>query len=481
MYNKTWFILFLGCLLLSNIVQLSAIINQNAGNGDIRPYSINPWYWEYQGKPIFLRGASDQDNLWQWTGKKLTDHLDLLTSVGGNYLRCTMSDRDEGNDYAFLEIRENVYDLNQWNNDYWDRLEFFLSETYKRGIIVQLSVWDHIDLGGGRFSTHPLNPANNINWEVGFINGGNDFYGITPEDGKKEVLELQHRYVNKLLSITFRYDHILYNICNETALSIEWQNYWARFLKEKANEFGKQIHITSMNLAVATGVRHVMTYGDLFSFAEISQNNQDFCGGRNRVHYDNVIYYRSIIKNGSAGPMPMNNEKIYGATHYNAGTAREAEERFWRNIFAGAASVRFHRPAPNPQGNWGIGLSERAQVNLKALSTFLEAFDIFSAAPYPAVKPVGMSLEAYAIAKTGEKYAVYFPAGRYAVELDPWIYAEELKIKWLDIDSATWTREETIKMDWSVDSIVRLHGYQKGITLWTPSANPYIALIEVIK
>ncbi len=92
-----------------------------------------------------------------------------------------------------------------------------------------------------------------------------------------------------------------------------------------------------------------------------------------------------------------------------------------------------------------------------------------------------MSLEAYALAKIGEKYAVYFPAGRYAVELDSWIFAEELKIKWLDIDSATWTREETIKMDWSVDNIIRLHGYQKGITLWTPNSNPYIALIEVIK
>ena len=36
--------------------------------------------------------------------KKLTDSLDLLTSVGGDCFRCTMSDRDEGNAHTFLEI-----------------------------------------------------------------------------------------------------------------------------------------------------------------------------------------------------------------------------------------------------------------------------------------------------------------------------------------------------------------------------------------
>ena len=457
------------------------LVRADEEDGAIRPYRNNPWYWEYGGEPILLRGASDEDNLWQWTGEKLTDHLDLLVSVGGNYLRCTMSDRDEGNAFAYKEIEEGVYDLDQWNDEYWRRISTFLEETRQRGIVVQLTLWDFHDMAGQRFNPHPINPKNNITWEEGLVTGMSDFYGGSLREGKEQVLDLQKRYVTQLVSITLPHDHVLYNITNETNLSHEWENTWAAFLHEKAREFGKTIHVTSMHLGVSNGVRHVMHYRDLFSFAEISQNNQDFCGGRNRVHYDNVMFWRSMIASGPTGPMPMNNEKIYGATHYNAGTYREAEERFWRNIFAGAASVRFHRPAPYPEGFWGMGLSERAQINLRALDVFLKEFDIFTAVPYSAVKPLGMTTEAYALARMGEQYAVYFPAGRYGVELDPWLFVEELRIRWLDMETGAWSDGGTIRPDWTQDRISILHGIQEGVKLWTPTANPYIALIEVAR
>ena len=50
----------------------------------ICPYVRNPFYWQYKGEPIVLIGGSDMDNLFQWTGSKLTDHLDLLIAAGGN-------------------------------------------------------------------------------------------------------------------------------------------------------------------------------------------------------------------------------------------------------------------------------------------------------------------------------------------------------------------------------------------------------------
>jgi hypothetical protein len=97
----------------------------------------------------------------------LTDHLDLLVSVGGKYVRNTMSDRDDGNIYAFGQIEDGMYDLDQWNNAYWDRLEFLLNESEKRGIIVQLTLWDQFDLGSSEWQEHPWNPENNVNMETG--------------------------------------------------------------------------------------------------------------------------------------------------------------------------------------------------------------------------------------------------------------------------------------------------------------------------
>lgn len=79
-----------------------------------------------------------------------------------------MSDRDERNVYAFKEVGNSKYGLNQWNDEYWERLTFFLDETSKRGIIVQLILWDQYDISSsGLWQVHPWNPDNNINMESG--------------------------------------------------------------------------------------------------------------------------------------------------------------------------------------------------------------------------------------------------------------------------------------------------------------------------
>jgi hypothetical protein len=98
----------------------------------------NPFYWQYKGKSIMLIGASDKDNLWQWTGTQLTEHLELLQSVGGNCVRNTMFDRNEGDLFAAKPLDDGRYDPDQWNDACWQRLRFSLGETHKRQIIVQL-------------------------------------------------------------------------------------------------------------------------------------------------------------------------------------------------------------------------------------------------------------------------------------------------------------------------------------------------------
>ncbi|MFO7658184.1 MAG: DUF6298 domain-containing protein [Bacteroidales bacterium] len=459
---------------------------QNISSSDyqgIKIYDQNPWYWQYQDKPIVLRGGSDDDNLFQWTGEKLTGHLDLLASVGGNYLRNTMSDRDEGNLYAFKMINDNKYDLNQWNEDYWQRLDFFLVETSKRGIIVQLTLWDQFDIGGSRWQNHPWNPERNINIKPGTFKGRKDFYS-TVERGDKEQLSFQQKYVKKVLSVTLRYGNVLYNINNESSESREWENYWAKYLKEAAGIEGKKIFVTNMQLSATNTIRHIMTYSDIFDFADISQINQDSKGASGQAHWDVLMFLRQKI--ASFGPVPLNNEKIYGATdgssNYSAGSETEAIDRFWRNIFAGCASARFHRPS-SPDKPWGSGLNGRVQTNLKALEMLLEKLDIFACTPHndllsPSVSVPSM-MEAYVTAKIGHQYAVYFPQGRYKIDLDPWVYADKLKLQWLDINDLKWSNPKIVEVRWVGSN--KDWGYQGLITLETPSNRPCVALLEVME
>jgi len=136
-------------------------------DGRIRPYPQNPYYWQYKGKPVLLLGGSWQDNLFNHP-IGLERHLDLLQSVGGNYVRNVMSHRNEGNVFAYQRV-DGKFDLDQWNDEYWRRFEDFLRLTHARNIIVQIEVFDRHDLSTdhqthGGWSKHPFNPVNNRNY-----------------------------------------------------------------------------------------------------------------------------------------------------------------------------------------------------------------------------------------------------------------------------------------------------------------------------
>jgi hypothetical protein len=444
----------------------------------IQPYAENPWYWSYSGEPILLRGASDDDNLFQWTDGELTRHLDLLVSKGGNYVRNTMSDRDEGNIRAFATTDDGLYDLDRWNERYWDRLEFFLQQTRERGIIVQLTLWDMFDRNS---KSDAFAGRNNVNYADEVMGRMDAFYASVANDNSTG-LSYQRRYIDRLLRTTLSYDHVLYNIDNESRADETWENYWAEVIHDTASEAGRDVYVTTMKLDPSNSVRAALTFPGLYGFAEISQNSQDSRGARGPAHWQNIMFWRELIEAGSRGPMPMNNVKIYGAgsaENFSAGTENEAVHRFWRNVFAGGASSRFHRPA----STWGAGLNERVQANLQAMDMFLEAFDIFVAQPTdkvlnPVVAARSGAMEAYALADIGNAYAVYFPRGRYLVGLDPWVYVEKVRVRWLDIEALEWSTPEIIDVQWDGD--LYDWGDRTSIMLKTPGNGSYLALIEIV-
>ena len=284
-----------------------------AGRNDdrIRPYEANPRYWQYKGEPLLLLGGSKDDNLFQIPD--LAEHLDAMKAAGANYIRNTMSDRkDLGFEvYPYKQVGEDMYDLDQWNEEYWYKLKFFFDETGKRDIIVHLTLWDHFDLSGyGRFSRHPLNPENNINWAPGTIKNATDYYGGSLATNNEPVLGYQHRFVDRVISLSAGYGHIFYNIANESGLGADWDNYWALYIKEAAARHGREIHVTTMLFTPDNSVRRVMNYRNIYSFAEVSQNNQDALGPVGKKHWENLLFWRKMIAMSNEGPMPVTRNGI---------------------------------------------------------------------------------------------------------------------------------------------------------------------------
>jgi hypothetical protein len=248
----------------------------------------------------------------------------------------------------------------------------------------------------------------------------------------------------------------------------------------------RKAYVTTMQFDPVNSVRSAMTFRDLYDFVDISQNNQDSRGARGQGHWDNIISWRQKLASHGHGPMPINNVKVYGGgdgSNYSAGTETEAVNRFWRIVFGGCASARFHRPS-RPSKLWGSGLNKRVQTNLKAMDLFLAEFDLFSAAPHNdllihVVAAAPSAMEAYVLADIGQQYAVYFPRGRFKVGLDPWVYVNKIQIRWLDIEELTWSEPKVIDIQWQGGR--EEWGDRTEIILKTPGNKSYIALLDVIE
>lgn len=161
----------------------------------------------------------------------LEQQLNLLISAGGNYIRNTMSSRDDGNVLPFRKI-DGKFDLNAWNEEYWDRFENLLRLTSERDIIVQVEIWAIWDMFYEGWEKSPWNPANNVNYsfsdtrlEASYGNPGispykdsvmHDFYFSVPNLGNDDILlKYQQNFIDKLLSCSLDYGNVLYCMTNE--------------------------------------------------------------------------------------------------------------------------------------------------------------------------------------------------------------------------------------------------------------------------
>jgi hypothetical protein len=472
-----------GMLVLIAVLSCASIRGWAQDGDRIQPSTQNRYYWQYKGQPVLLLGGSREDNLFNHP-EGLAEHLDTLVACGGNYIRNTMSSRNPGNPWAFRRLDNGLYDLNQWNDEYWNRLENLLRLCRQREIIVQIEVWDPWDyfkteapLGYGPenvgWESCPFNPALNVNYTAAQSRLAEtiDYYSArrpsshlffhTPPALKDLPLvrKYQEAFVDKLLSISLAYPNVLYCMNNEIGEPPEWGQYWARFIRARAEKAGQRVFLTDMrrnsNFQSDEQVKllHDRKHYDFF---EISQNNAN----NGQQHYDHILHIRSQV---AGSPIPINNVKIYGGEIGRWTTSvEEGTQRFWRNVFGGCASSRFHRPGPSHHF-FAIGLSELAQTHIRSMRMITDAMNVFLCEPRNDLLDERSPNEAYCLAQPGRQYAVYFP-DEGQVALDVSARQAAFEIRWLDIARSAWLEPQT------ADAAGRL-------PLKTPGKGPWAVLV----
>ena len=280
------------------------------------------------------------------------------------------------------------------------------------------------------------------------------FFFTTPDQQNNEVvLKYQCRFVEKMLSYTLNYDHVLYCMDNETSGEEEWSTYWAHFIRSRAEKRGKKVYLTEMwgnwNLQ-SKDHKRTFDHPELYDFCDISQNNHK----RGQAHWDNFMWTKNYI---SSLPRPINTVKTYGADGGSHGSTNNGIDSWWRHLIGGVASARFHRPVA------GLGLSTLSMNSIKA------AREIEKITPFWELTPNNNLLlnrnenEAYLTSKPGEIYVVFFPDNG-EVEIDLKEYNSDFKLKWMNVREGTW------------DSESKLIGGKVAI-LKTPGSHQWIAVV----
>jgi len=407
-----------------------------------------PQYFRFRGRDVLLLGGSKEDNLFQIPD--LTAHLDELAAVGGNYVRCTMSSRDEGNVWPFhFDEAKGAYDLDRWNEEYWSRFARLLEEADRRRVVVQVELWATFDFYREPWRQNPFNPRRNLNYTAERTRlpesvpthptwcENRFFWSMPHHDNNMPVLAYQQRFVDRLLEHTLRHGNVLYCMDNETSVTAEWGRFWASYVKKRAREEGRSVLTTEMWDPWDLGhVAHRETFDhpELYDFVEISQNNHQ----RGQAHWDNGRRQLERLRKAEKR-RPVTNVKTYGADGgRHGGDTDEAVAKFVRSAFFGSAAVRFHRPPS------GIGLSAPAKSTIRGLHELSERMAFLDAAPHDELLGSREPNEAYCRARPGREYAVYFPDGG-SVTLDLAALAGPARVSWLELLAGRWSESLPIE------------------------------------
>ena len=134
------------------------------------------------------------------------------------------------------------YDLEQFNQAYFDRLRQRVSGAGERGIYVSIMLFEGygIQFTSEGWAWHPFNAGNNFNGIDGDPNG--DGKGTETHTLQiPAVTTLQEAYVRKVIDTVNDLDNVLYEIANESiAGSIDWQNHFVNYIHEYEQTKPKQ-------------------------------------------------------------------------------------------------------------------------------------------------------------------------------------------------------------------------------------------------
>ena len=430
----------------------SALTVDASPPGDAPPAPLalhpeNPRYFIFRGKPAILATSGEHYGAVLNRDFDSIPYLDELKAHGFNLTRTFSGTYREvpgsfgipGNtlapqpaSYVAPWPRSDVagagdggarFDLKRWNPEYFARLEAFVTEAGKRGIVVEL-VFFCTFYDDDVWRVTPMNPANNIQ-------------GIGPSarleaySGKDEALTAaQEALVRKVVTELAEHDNLYYEICNEPyereGLTAQWNDRMIRAIVEAESALSRK-HLIAQGIAVRSArIEKPNPHVSVFNFhaaePESVSGNLDL---------------RKVIADDETGG------KGSGDFPYRS--------EGWEFLLAGGAvfsHLDFSFTPKSPAGTadftgapGGGGPAIRKQI--RVLKEFIEGFDFIRMRPDRAAV-VGKDV-AGVLVETGKAYAAYVKGGPRTELAIADLPAGTYRAEWVDPRTGSVMAAETLE------------------------------------
>lgn len=138
-----------------------------------------------------------------------------------------------------------VFDLTQWDANYWSRLTACIEYARINNIYVSVLLYEQGGMqkpdAAHRWDWNPWNPLNNINGLSLPTTGAGipAFYNLSDP----KLLGMQELYVAKMIQETSGFPNVIYEVCNEYSGSFAWEQHWVDFIKARCSNIVSVNHL----------------------------------------------------------------------------------------------------------------------------------------------------------------------------------------------------------------------------------------------
>ena len=385
--------------ILSWLILMACFLSPAKAAGPLSVRSSNPRFFvDSNGKAVYLSGVHLNNDLVDRSDKTVLDftsYLNFLQQYEHNFVRLWAWEQAAWTNESTAKITFDPlpyqrkgpgtaldggrkFDLNRFNQAYFDRLRSRVVEAGQRGIYVSVMLFQGFssqrkNIGGGNpWAGHPFNVSNNINGINGDPSGndnGEEVHSLTVP----AITSLQEAYVRKVVDTLNDLDNVLYEISGDApSSSRQWQYYMINYLKRYQATKPKQ-HPVGMSYLYLGSADDLLTSPADWILLPGTDTNPPLAAGSKVIFSD---MDPKLLGSGTSYPM------------------------VWKSFMRGFNPIYLESGLTNPSGD------ENVRDSMGYTLKYSQLVDLSSMSPSSESCSSG-----YCLINPGREYLVYLPTG----------------------------------------------------------------------